>query len=706
MSLQTVPTADSVPARPVSPQRLAAVLMVICEAAVVAQPARGWIFALGLMSMALLSILLASRRRLLETPLLWQVIAITALFTFKYSLLPHTFPLDATYINSELSHEIANGLIAVQICVLCHARFAQRIPSTFIVLGGLAVVFGNNARVHGLNREFSLLLTILFLFSLGTVAMTTRRRMASPRDFWRLAILGGVVLVFATAATVSSRLLRHYERDLESLVLQYLAGSDGDHSHRAGFSGAGTLSQIGNWKTADENRIRVRVMSPTPPGYLRGRVLDTYAPVIGRWSASVDAEPVGIGAPMNVVRPPFAGNFFRLVETPPTEWRSMEFRLDDDNHAATFLPLEAAFVYIDEATISVDGHAAVLRRRATAAPYAAFLPVEFQRQPLSDEVRQAGLRLDPDTDPRIKTIAEALFRDCPTTRAKINAVMTHLTRNFQYRLGVEIPADEDPVTYFLTKRPPAHCEYFASAAALLLKLGGVPARYVTGYVAVERNELGGVWIARSRDAHAWVEAYDEAEGRWQVVEATPGSGVPSQRGSAPSDEFFGGIWQSLLALKDLYQQQGALAVLRQLLVTPAIQVLLLGAAAIWWLQRRKGQALAALGPLVAEQPARDLREWHRHLERMDAAMARIGLPRDSSETLLDFAGRIRRSLDPAHRDRLADWYRSYAEARYRPELASPPGELATLPDVRGMSRAKPAAASSPGLPAGSADGPA
>lgn len=716
MPLQIASAADFAPARPVSPQRLAAVFMVICEAAVIAQPSRGWIFALGLMSMALLSILLASRRRLLEVPFLWLVIAITVVFAFKYSLLPHPFPLDATYINSELSHEIANGLIAVQIGVLCHARFAEQIPSTFLSLGGLAVVFGNNARVHGANREFSLLLTVLFLLSLGIVAMTTRRRVRGPGDPWRLVILGGVVLVFGTAATVSSRLLRHYERDLESLVLQYLAGADGESAHRSGFSGAGTLSQIGTWKTTDENRVRVRVTSPTAPGYLRGRVLDTYMPTIGRWSPTVEAEPVGMGAPLNVVRPPFPGNFFRLQPSSATEWRSMEFRIDEDNHAATFLPLDAAFVYIDEATISVDEHTAVLRRRATPAPYAAFVPAEFQDQPISETVRRAGLRLDPETDPRIAAIAEELFRDCTTTREKINAVVRHLTRNFRYKLGIEIPPHQDPVAHFLTNRAPAHCEYFASAAALLLKFGGVPARYVTGYVAVERNELGGVWIARSRDAHAWVEAYDEAQGRWQIVEATPGDGVPSQRGSAPSDEFLGGIWQSLLELKDLYQEQGLLAVVRRILLMPAVQVLLLGAAAIWWLQRRKPKAAeGSADDIDAERTEWDLRDWHKLLQRMDGAMARVGLPRDSGETLLDFAERIRRSVDPAHRDRLADWYRTYAEARYQPEHAGPPTGLATLPDLKGLARARPAApvsetppptsSSVPG-PAGSADRPA
>lgn len=682
-SLSTV--HRSAPPRPVSAQRLAAVCMVICEAAVIAQPSRGWFFSFGLMSLALLSILLASRRRLPDMPMFWQVVGVTSAFAFKYSLLPHVFPVDASYINSELSHEIANGLIAVQLCVLFQARYEERIPSTFIVLGGIAVVFGCNARVHGIQRDVALLLGALFLLSIGLVAMTSRQRVAGsrPGGRWRQAILGTVILVFAVTAFTSAHLLRKYERDLESLVLNYLAGADGEGSARAGFSGSGTLSQIGEWKKRDENRIRLRVTSNTSPGYLRGRAWDFYSSVAGRWSTSVDSNPVGIGAPLGAERPAFSGNFFRIGDASSTEWRSMEVRVDESHYPAVFVPLETAFVYLDSNSLTVDEHSTIYLRGSVRTPYAAFLPVEHPRQMLSERVRVATLHLDAGTDPRIRAIAEELFRDRTTARSRMNAVVEYLTRNFQYKLGIEIPANEDPLAYFLSRRVPAHCEYFASAAAILLKLGGVPARYVTGYVAAERNELGGVWIARSRDAHAWVEAYDDADERWHVVEATPSSGVPSFRASAPSEEFVGGIWQAILELKEIFLQKGPLAVIRHLAMQPALQVVTIGALLIWWLQRRS-QSRAHFLP--SGTPAtRDLREWHGLLERMDAAMWRVGLPRGTDETLLDFAERLRRSVDTEHRDTLAGWYRTYAEARYSSELAEPPPGLKVLPDLRRIS---------------------
>ena len=80
------------------------------------------------------------------------------------------------------------------------------------------------------------------------------------------------------------------------------------------------------------------------------------------------------------------------------------------------------------------------------------------------------------------------------------------------------PEGEDYVTYFLTESRRGYCMHFASAATLLLRWIGVPARYVTGYVA----DVPASGHARVPDsaAHAWVEVYIDGYG-WEPVEVTP-----------------------------------------------------------------------------------------------------------------------------------------------------------------------------------------
>ena len=81
-------------------------------------------------------------------------------------------------------------------------------------------------------------------------------------------------------------------------------------------------------------------------------------------------------------------------------------------------------------------------------------------------------------------------------------------------------AGEDFVEHFLTERR-GYCMHFASAGALMLRLLGIPARYVTGY-SVDIPESGTLDVSDAA-AHAWVEIY-LAEYGWYPVEMTPGYG--------------------------------------------------------------------------------------------------------------------------------------------------------------------------------------
>lgn len=91
------------------------------------------------------------------------------------------------------------------------------------------------------------------------------------------------------------------------------------------------------------------------------------------------------------------------------------------------------------------------------------------------------------------------------------------------------PAGEDFVAYFLTTSKRGYCMHYASAATLLLRSMGVPARYVSGYTAdVKANETVTV---PDQNAHAWVEVYVAGYG-WVPAEVTPGFTPPGAESSA------------------------------------------------------------------------------------------------------------------------------------------------------------------------------
>lgn len=85
---------------------------------------------------------------------------------------------------------------------------------------------------------------------------------------------------------------------------------------------------------------------------------------------------------------------------------------------------------------------------------------------------------------------------------------------------------------FLLDDRRGHCEYFASAATLLLRAAGVPARYATGYVVEEWSPLERQFVVRARHAHAWTLAW--IDGRWREVDATPTGWFAAEKEAEPA----------------------------------------------------------------------------------------------------------------------------------------------------------------------------
>ena len=100
-------------------------------------------------------------------------------------------------------------------------------------------------------------------------------------------------------------------------------------------------------------------------------------------------------------------------------------------------------------------------------------------------------------------------------------VQTHLRNNFTYQLGTPELTRLAPIDDFVFNRKEGHCERFAAAMALFLRMQGVPSRVAIGYVASTRNLFTGRLQVRFRDAHSWTEGYFKEHG-WVRFDATPG----------------------------------------------------------------------------------------------------------------------------------------------------------------------------------------
>ena len=81
-----------------------------------------------------------------------------------------------------------------------------------------------------------------------------------------------------------------------------------------------------------------------------------------------------------------------------------------------------------------------------------------------------------------------------------------------------LPVGKNALDEFIFSAKKGHCEFFASAMALMLRVNGIPSRIISGF-------LGGYYLRQgyyavpNKNAHVWVEAY--INGEWIRFDPTP-----------------------------------------------------------------------------------------------------------------------------------------------------------------------------------------
>lgn len=151
------------------------------------------------------------------------------------------------------------------------------------------------------------------------------------------------------------------------------------------------------------------------------------------------------------------------------------------------------------------------------------VPLRYARSPQKDEApAEQATHVPPTLRAALAPFVSELFPDRSASPArKATQVEAFFRDRFEYSLNVDLTGKGHPLAVLIRERRAAYCTYFASAMAVLLRMEGIPARVVGGFVASERNALTGVVTVRERDAHAWVEVWLEEEGRYVAFDPTP-----------------------------------------------------------------------------------------------------------------------------------------------------------------------------------------
>jgi hypothetical protein len=116
-----------------------------------------------------------------------------------------------------------------------------------------------------------------------------------------------------------------------------------------------------------------------------------------------------------------------------------------------------------------------------------------------------------------------------STQQQLLRLQQYLRQNHHYSLETPNVRDLDPMENFLHGEKRGHCEYFATAGALMARALGLPSRVAYGWAGGTWYESAGLFVFRANEAHAWTELWLENFG-WVVMDPTPlaGSGERAQ----------------------------------------------------------------------------------------------------------------------------------------------------------------------------------
>lgn len=413
----------------------------------------------------------------------------------------------------------------------------------------------------------------------------------------------------------------------------------------------------------DSPAMRVRFDGPAPPRaqmYWRGPVLWDFD---GRtWKNSRPPTPA-----MSLDATPQEVRWKYSLEIEPSERHYI---------AALDLPESPAA----DSLLSPDGNLLSTRKLQSLTRWqlVSTPPASFQSRLSADE-RQRALRFPRNLNPRAQHLARQWqMQSGGRAEAILDAALAMVNQKLAYSLAPPALGD-NTVDEFLFQTQTGYCEHFSSSFVFLMRAAGVPARVVTGYAGGYYNPVGGYWIVRNSDAHAWAEVWLEGRG-WVRVDPTAAV-APERIYDTVADRmpgsFAGGLinfnqawnlvdlarsgWNDFVLGFNAERQSRLLNRLGIDSLSPERLILLLSIAIalslfamLWWLSRGEREQ----DPL--------LRAWHQLSNRYQ----RFGLERERHESALDWSRRIA-AARPQDAEAIHALALAFSQLRYADDSLSP-----------------------------------
>jgi len=356
-----------------------------------------------------------------------------------------------------------------------------------------------------------------------------RRSAGEARPLALLAAIGLATLLIAAGMI---RLLPWAQVQIEQVTFRrYMAAT----THYSIFSTESTLGDIARLKRSP--KVVMRVWSARPQK-LRGRVFTVFNGTDWRSESAgivkardLPTIPDGLGAGSNLEAwlDSIPGRIYLLrghdaVEVGAPDAVRSKVLQAGFNEGMVLMPGQTILLRIPAASLETDEAGELLPPLFSGSEAYGLINRRtgniIDPSPPAPQLMQDCLTVPLDTDDRVRNLAAQLARGTGTPDERVQRTLDYLAQECRYSLETGAFHSRQPVAEFLFEKKRGYCQYFASAAAVLLRLEGVPSRYVTGFDVQEDDRQGDHYVVREMDAHAWIEAYVRGRG-WLELDPTP-----------------------------------------------------------------------------------------------------------------------------------------------------------------------------------------
>ncbi len=378
--------------------------------------------------------------------------------------------------------------------------------------------------------------SLLLLGAWGIYGLRSRR--------YALPIWAAFVIAAAGVGYLGQQGLRTAHQGVEELVMDWFR--DRVHRYQSQTRQSTAIGEIGSFKLS--NRIEWRLQpepGQAPPELIRRATFQSYR--FGAWSTPEQ----------DLESPERAGEDEDIWIFSHSGAQAAQFRLSGELFRGRgVIPLPHAVKSVHWLPAEQGQRNPLNTFIVKGAPEFLTLDIHYLRgKDLDLPPQEADLSISEMQQDMMQPLVDELNLKALAPSAAAERLGKHFDQHFGYTLELaRSEMNAAPLRDFLYATRAGHCEYYATAGALLLRSAGIPTRYVSGFAVQEYDRLSDSYVVRQRHSHAWVLAW--IQGRWRVLDYTPSNWIELD---APDSSVWRGLsdrWTLLaFALQELWMRQ-------------------------------------------------------------------------------------------------------------------------------------------------------